>query len=310
MALDVMAPRAWGWLPVVAVLLVAPLLVGGALLDPGRRVAGLPGDPSSAVWQLGEMGTGRLGLVSPTTTPSANAPSGARLRRPIEVSTAAFDVVALGFVRLMGPVAAYNWLLVLAVVTNGLAMVYLGRRLRFGPFAQTAAAVAFAASPVLLVELQLHVALSFAFTIPLVAAYAMRVVEEPGVAPAIAAGALTGASAYVNPYLPLYTATLLGVFLVVATAQRGKRALGSAAAAIATAAVVALPAALVILLNRGSVVDETRRTIEEVGLYSLGALDYLRSFGVRGGLPSLCSSSHSSACSRFGARRARGLRSS
>lgn len=277
--LVVRASPATRWLPVAAVVIVAVLLVGPALLDPGNRVAGEQGDPAAAVWQLHEMGAGRLGLIDPTTTSSANAPSGAYLRRPIEVSTAAFDVVALGAVRVFGAVVAYNLLLVLAVVANGLAMLFLARRIGLGTVAATLSALAFAAAPPLLIELQLHVALAFAFTIPLVAAFGAQLLERPALRSAVVAGAITGFAVYVNPYLPLYTATVLAAFLVAVLVRHHARGLSAVLVAGGTAAAIALPAVVVVVANHASVVAETHRTIEEVDLFALSAGDYLRAFG-------------------------------
>jgi hypothetical protein len=276
------ADRVTRWAPVVAVVAVvavAVILVGPALLDPTGRVAGEQGDPSAAVWQLHELDTGHLGLLSPTTTPSANAPSGAELRRPIEVSTAAFDALSLVISKVTGAVLAYNLLLVLAVVTNGLAMLVLARRLRLGSAGATVAAVAFAAAPPLVVELHLHAALAFAATIPLAAAFGVGMVDDEGARPALLAGLVTGVAVYVNPYLPLYTGVVLGSCCIAALGVRGVRAIRSVVVAVAVAGVVALPAALTVLLNRAEVIASTRRTLAEVATFSLHARDYVTAFG-------------------------------
>jgi hypothetical protein len=261
------------------VVLAAFVLVGPALLHPGTRVAGEQGDPDAAVWQLHEMQVGRLGLLDPTTTPSANAPSGARLRRPIEVSTALFDSLALSLAKVLGPVATYNFLLLCAVISNGLAMLYLGRKLAFGALAATVSALLFASAPPLLIELHLHAALAFAFTVPLVAAFGLELSTGPGMRFAALAGATTGLAAYVNPYLPLYTGVVLAVFCAAGLVRRGRGGIKDVLVAVGSAVAVALPGMLFVLANRNQVVADTHRVISELALFSLDVGDYARAFG-------------------------------
>jgi len=194
----------WAWPGALAVVAVTMALMWPVIGRSGESVIGYESDPASDVWRLNEFDARRLGLVHPTTTPMANAPDGATLRRPIEISTIIVDAVSIPVVKALGAVRAYNLLVASALVANGLAMLVLTRTLRFGRAASGVAAAAFTAAPVLVLESRLHLSMTIAAPLPIVAASGCALVARPSLRVAVLSGALVGVTAYVNPYLPLY----------------------------------------------------------------------------------------------------------
>ncbi len=184
-------------------LVAAVFLVGPALLHPTSRVAGHPTDPAAEVWWLNEMASDRVGIVWPSSTRMVNAPDGSQLRRPVEVSTAAIDLIAWPLYQVAGPVLVRNLLLVLGLLAGGVAMLVVAAEARLERFPAVAGAVVFMYAPTLVTETRLHVALVFMFPTPLAFALGLRMLDRPTRRYSLVLGLILGSSCYVNPYVPL-----------------------------------------------------------------------------------------------------------
>ena len=159
--------RDYGVSAIVAMVIAAAALIGPALYRPMTRVAGFRSDPAAEVWSLHQLSSGRLGLIEPTTTPMINAPDGARLRRPVEITTAFVDVLAWPIYHVASPVTTRNLLLVLGAIGNGIALLVAAATMRLRRVPAVIGAIAFMYAPSLVTETRLHMALVFAFPIPL-----------------------------------------------------------------------------------------------------------------------------------------------
>lgn len=274
-----LAVLAWAWPGVVVVLTVTLALMWPVVGRSGESVIGFESDPASDVWRLNEFDAGRLGLVRPATTTMANAPDGVKLRRPMEIATIAVDSISVPVVKAFGAVRAYNVLVASALVTNGLAMLVLARTLRFGRIAAAVSAAAFTAAPVLVLESRLHLSMAIAAPLPLVAAGGCALLARRSWRTAMLSGTLVGLTAYVNPYMPLYATVLLGAFLIVGVLRNGRSFLSLAATASIAAALLALPAMVVLATNHGEAIESTRRTVDEVRTFALDPVDQLEIFG-------------------------------
>ena len=260
-------------------LVAAVFLVGPALLHPTSRVAGHPTDPAAEVWWLNEMASDRVGIVWPSSTRMVNAPDGSQLRRPVEVSTAAIDLIAWPLYQVAGPVLVRNLLLVLGLLAGGVAMLVVAAEARLERFPAVAGAVVFMYAPTLVTETRLHVALVFMFPIPLAFALGLRMLDRPTRRYSLVLGLILGSSCYVNPYVPLYTVV---VVLAVALALVAKHRRGAAQPLVGVAAssvAIAAPALGLLLAKRGPTITAIRRSLGEIDQFSLTPLAIARSLG-------------------------------
>ena len=109
----------------------------------------------------------------------ANAPSGVPVRRAIDATQVLYDVPAWLLVHMTGPVLAYNVLIFGWLWLTGLATYGSARALRIGFLGSAIAACLFVLAPVHLVEVELHVALSYAAPLPVLLALGIRTLDNP-----------------------------------------------------------------------------------------------------------------------------------
>ncbi len=264
---------------VAIVALAAAVQIGPALLNPSERVAGQRSDPAAEVWRFEEMASGRLGLVEPTTTPMVNAPEGATLRRPVEVTSLLIDLVAWPFEQVIDAPAVRNMVLLIGVMSNGLAMLIVAWVLRIPRVAAVVGAVAFMYAPPLVIEAQLHSALVYVATVPLAFAAGIRLHRRTDLVSGALLGLTVGVSCYINPYLPLYAGATAAAAVVTLFVYRRRNAVAPVLVAAATTAIIAAPALVLLTVRRSDTLASVRRSITEIDAYAATPLDMVGAFG-------------------------------
>lgn len=161
---------------------------------------------------------------------------------------------ALPLIGPLGPVAAYNVVLILFVALSGSATYLLARRLGLAPPWAWLAGAVFAASPVLISRTTAHLSLVTAAPLPLFLWALLRTLDSRRVRDAVLVGALAALASYADAYYGIYC-VLMGAFLVAGRFLLWSR--GPATTPRTTRVVdvaIALPAAIVAwrLLNGGT----------------------------------------------------------
>jgi hypothetical protein len=255
--------------------LAAAVVMRPVLAAPSKRVYGLPSDPLSEVWRLEQFRSGQIGLVGNSATTMANFPSGAVLRRPLEVTQILYDVPAWLLVHLVTPVLAYNTLVFVGLWITGLATYASARVLRIGVIGSALAASLFVLAPIHLVEAELHVPLSYVAPLPVLLALGILTIAEPSPRRGVLLGVIPGVCGYLNAYLLLVAAVLLGALAVVAAwtavVDRDKRRslLVAGGVAAVAAALTLAPLAIVLLAFHGSIAGSVTRSEADVVTFSL-----------------------------------------
>lgn len=273
------------WGEVAAASICSAALAGfvmrPVLASPSRRVYGLPSDPLSEVWRLQQFRNGQIGLVGNSVSTMANAPSGVPVRRAIDATQVLYDVPAWLLVHMTGPVLAYNVLIFGGLWLTGLATYGSARALRIGFLGSAIAACLFVLAPVHLVEVELHVALSYAAPLPVLLALGIRTLDNPSPRQGVLLGAGVGACGYLNPYLLLEAGVLVVAVAVVAVAVAvskpgARRPLARCAAATMVAlAVTVAPLAIVLAARHAAISSSATRAAVDVVTFSLRPSDYL-----------------------------------
>jgi hypothetical protein len=273
---------------------VAAVVMRPVLAAPSKRVYGLPSDPLSEVWRLEQFRSGQIGLIGNSVSTMANVPSGVALRRPIEATQILYDVPAWLLVHVLTPVPAYNVLVFLGLWITGLATYASARALRIGMIGSALAACLFVLAPIHLVEAQLHVPLSYVAPLPVLLALGILTIAEPSPRRGVLLGVIAGVCGYLNAYLLLVAAVLLGALSVVAVwtavADRDRRRplLVAGGAAAVAAALTLAPLAIVLLAFHGSIAGSVTRSEADVVTFSLRPGSYFeRSAGTYIGIAGL-----------------------
>ena len=260
--------------------LVAAVVMRPVLAAPSKRVYGLPSDPLAEVWRLEQFRSGQLGLVGNSATMMANFPSGATLRRPVEATQILYDVPAWLLVHALTPVPAYNLLVFVGLWVTGLTTYFSARALRLGIIGSALAACLFVLAPNHLVEAELHVVLSYVAPLPVLLALGVLTIAHPSWRRGALLGLLTGLCGYLNAYLLLEAAVLVGALALVAawTAVRDRRKRRSLVAAIGAAAIAAAatlaPLGIVLVAFHGSIASAVTRSEADVVTFSLSPGSY------------------------------------
>lgn len=115
--------------------------------------------------------------------------------------------------RWLGIVATFNVLLLVALVTAGLSVFVLARRVGLSPRWAWLAGALFMMSPVMTARETAHISLVWAAALPLFAATLMRTLEAPRRRDALWIGGLVACATYSDAYYGVYC-VLMGLFLV------------------------------------------------------------------------------------------------
>jgi hypothetical protein len=257
------------------------LLLGPVLAAPADRVYGLPSDPLGEVWRLDQFDRGEIDLVGNESTPTANAPSGVDLRRPVDATQILYDVPAALAARLLGPVLAYNVLVLVAFWSAAMATYGAMRLLGVGVVGSVAAGALFSAAPVHVIEAQLHVGLAQVFMLPALLFFGAYALVRPTRSRGTVVGAVLALCAYVTAYLLLEALVLAagivaaGLVMLVREPDLRRDLIRAAAAGAAVAAILISPLLLVLAVTGGDVGANVSRSLEDVAAFSLRVPDYV-----------------------------------
>jgi hypothetical protein len=255
-------------------------LLGPVLAAPADRVYGLPSDPLGEVWRLDQFDRGEIGLVDNGSTPAANAPSGVELRRPVDATQILYDVPAALGARLLGPVLAYNVLVLVAFWSAAMATYGAMRLFGIGVVGGVAAGALFSAAPVHVVEAQLHIGLAQVFMLPVLLFFGACALVRPTASRGALVGAVLGLCAYVTAYLLLEALVLAagivaaGVVMLVREPDRRRDLIRAAGAGAAVAAILISPLLFVLAVTGGEV-GANVRSLEDIAAFSLRVPDYV-----------------------------------
>lgn len=144
------------WLVAVALSLFATMRVW---LDPVHELIGYPADPGQYVWFLAWWPHALLHGLNPLETHLANAPYGVNLMWNTSLFTGALLLSPITLT--LGPVLAYNVLVLLCLSGNVVAAFMLLRRVLRSPRKALLMAVAFGASPLVAAHAVEHANLMF-----------------------------------------------------------------------------------------------------------------------------------------------------
>jgi hypothetical protein len=278
-----LARRLWreALVVVLAYSLGAALLMWPVLADPRARVYGLPSDPLSEVWRLAQFRSGEIGLINNAVSSMANVPSGIEVRRVVDVSQSAYDLLAATLAQLVNPVLAYNLLVFVGVAMTGIATYFSVRALGGRPLGAATAGALLVVAPMHMVEAQLHAPLSYAAPLPLLFLLGVKALERPSTRRGAGFGAALAACGYFTAYLLLEAIALgLGIaaaaiVLTIGDSER-LRPLAKAAFAAALAAFVVLAPLIAILAGFKAEIDAAAaRPSVEATTYSLEPSAYL-----------------------------------
>jgi hypothetical protein len=210
----------------------------------------------------------------------ANAPSGVDLRRPVDATQILYDVPAALAARLLGPVLAYNVLVLVAFWSAAMATYGAMRLFGIGVVGSVAAGALFSAAPVHVVEAQLHIGLAQVFMLPVLLFFGAYALVRPTSSRGALVGAVLGLCAYVTAYLLLEALVLAagivaaGVVMLVREPHQRHDLLRAAVAGAAVAVTLISPLLLVLALTGGEV-GANVRSLEDLAAFSLRVPDYV-----------------------------------
>ena len=259
---------------------LAAVVMRPALAAPSKRVYGLPSDPLSEVWRLEQFRKGQIGLVGNSVSAMANVPSGVKLRGPLDVTQVLYDVPAWLLVHAVTPVLAYNLLVFGGLWVTALATYGSSRAIRVGVIGSAVAACLFVLAPVHLVEVELHVPLSYVALLPVLLALGLGTIERPSARRGALLGVVAGACGYLNAYVLLEAGVLLAALavaaLTIAVVDAGRRrGLAVAGATAALAALVTLAPLMIVLAEfHRTISGAVGRPASDVVTFSLRPRDY------------------------------------
>lgn len=242
-------------------------------------VLGPPGDNYEYVYKIWWFKAALLERgLSPLFNPDIFYPAGYDVS--LSETTLANMGLALPFAALWGEVVAYNAVVLLSFALSGWAMYWLARYLTGSRLAGAVAGGVFAFSPYRMAHLGAgHLPLLGTQWIPLAFLFAERAFRTRAVKEGALAGAFLGLTALSSWYYAYMVGLFLGVFGVMRWAQTrhewtARRLAAVAAAFVAVAAWVMLPAAIPLLRNAGAGATGYR-DLAYVDQWSAGLADFL-----------------------------------
>lgn len=260
---------------VLGFLLAAAALMWPVLRAPHQRVYGQPSDPLGEVWRLQQFRDGQISLVGNSVASTANIPDGVELRRSMDVTQVLYDVPAVALAKVLPPIAAYNFLVWIALWSSGVAALLSLRWLGSPwPAAVTAGAL-FMVAPVHMAEAELHVGLAMTAPLPVLMALGVAILRRPRLRLGVLYGAIAGACAFITAYHSLLVLTLsVGLIcsaavVAIAKPERRRGILHAGAAAAGVAAVALVPLLVVMAESKASIDAAVGRPAEDVAAFSL-----------------------------------------
>lgn len=288
------APARWSRIPVpttvpslreiagaaAAFLAVVAIVMGPVIWpSPNKVVYGRAGDPASGVWMLNQYRTGELlPLVDPYSE-AVNAPEGARILRPIDITTALHDIIAALLAKALPPILAYNMLVASAIWASGFVLYLFLRYLGIRRSWSFVCGTLYTLAPSHLLEAQLHEVIAQIWVFPALVWACLALLRSRSTSAAWAVILTVAVTAFINPYLLVADLLIFSIF-ALAGILRALRDHDRAFLRVVSTAVVGVTACLIPLLlswvtSRSSIESAARRGPSEIRTYSLALQEYV-----------------------------------
>lgn len=249
----------------------------------GGTLYGGPGDSTAGMiwllWNYDELDA----LPFEARTPLVDAPDGGELWRPIFATSLVVMLPAWGAAQIVGPVCAWNTLVIAGFVASASAMCGFVCWLTRHRGAAFVAGYAFAFTPFALRKAEGHLNYVHLWIFPMILWALLWAAQRRSWRRAALAGLVIGMAGYVDGYYLLMAtvtaaALLCGLLLEIARRRAWPEVrdwLALALVATATSLVVLAPIGAILLTSSSQVSEAVTRSISDVAIYSARPWEYV-----------------------------------